>query len=70
MPAVNNIPQSKPWYKKSSTWAWIVTGASILALIIIMAVDEAAERKEIGSCHTLVQFWCIFLDPKNKKNPL
>ena len=45
MPAANNTPQSKPWYKKSSTWAWIVTGASILALFIIMAVDEAAERK-------------------------
>ena len=28
------------------------------------------EPTKIGSCHTLVQFWCIFLDPKNKKNPL
>ena len=45
MPAANNIPQSKPWYKKSSTWAWIVTGVIILALIFIMAVDEAADRK-------------------------
>lgn len=45
MPAVNNTPQPKPWYKKSSTWAWIVTGASILALITIMVADEAADRK-------------------------
>ena len=45
MPKANNTTQPKHWYKQSSTWGWIVAGASILALIIIMAADEAAERK-------------------------
>ena len=44
MPKVNNIPQEKPWYRKSNNWAWIVTGACVLA-IIIMAIDSAAEKK-------------------------
>lgn len=45
MPKANNIPQEKPWYRKSSNWAWIVTGVLVLAVIItqIMA-DEAEER--------------------------
>ena len=45
MPKASYINQEKPWYKRSSNWAWIVTGACILALIIIMAIDNAAERR-------------------------
>ena len=63
MPAANNIPQSKPWYKNSSTWGWIVAGASILALIIIMAVDEAADRKAKANRQPL-RPWSEVLTPE------
>ena len=45
MPAANNKPQSKPWYNIPSTWAWIVTGAMILTIIIVMSVQDAQEKK-------------------------
>ena len=45
MPTVNDIPQQKPWYKKPIAWAWIVIGALFLALIIIMSVQDAQEKK-------------------------
>ena len=74
MPEANNTSQPKQWYKNSSTWAWIITGASILALIIIMAVDEAAERKAEANRQPL-RPWSEVVTPEeaekmglNKKN--
>ncbi len=32
--------QEKPWYKRSNSWAWIITGLCFLALIILMTVDD------------------------------
>ena len=45
MPTAGNPTFDKPWYKKSSTWAWIATGALILTLIIVMSVQDAQEKK-------------------------
>lgn len=45
MPKAKDTYQEKPWYKRSNSWAWIVTGACVLAFIIIMAMDSAAEKK-------------------------
>ena len=45
MPKVNNIPQEKPWYRRSSSWAWIVTGALVLAVIITQIMADAAEKR-------------------------
>ena len=36
---MQTAPQNKPWYRKSNNWAWIVTGFSVLA-IILMTVNE------------------------------
>lgn len=44
MPKVNNIPQEKPWYRRSSSWAWIVTGAFVLAVIITQIMADAAKN--------------------------
>ena len=35
----------RPWYKESSTWAWITIGVTILAAIIMIAVSDAQEKK-------------------------
>lgn len=45
MPKVSNIPQEKPWYRRSSSWAWIVTGAFVLAVIITQIMADAAEEQ-------------------------
>ena len=45
MPKANNIPQEKPWYRKSSNWAWIVTGVLVLAVIITQIMADAAEER-------------------------
>ena len=45
MPKVNNIPQEKPWYRRSSSWAWIVTGVLVLAVIITQIMADAAEER-------------------------
>ena len=45
MPKVNNTHQEKPWYQKSSSWAWIVTGALVLAVIITQIMADAAEER-------------------------
>lgn len=46
MPVQSNQNQfDKPWYKKPIAWAWIVVGALFLALIIIMTVQDAQEKK-------------------------
>ena len=34
MPEVNNHNE-KPWYRKSSSWAWITIGVLILTYIIL-----------------------------------
>ena len=39
------MPQPKPWYKNSNTWGWIVTGVCLLAFIIFMIADNAAEER-------------------------
>lgn len=45
MPKVYNIPQEKPWYRRSSSWAWIVTGVLVLAVIITQIMADAAEER-------------------------
>lgn len=35
----------RPWYKESSTWAWITIGVMILAVVIVTAVTDAQEKK-------------------------
>lgn len=45
MPTAGNPTFDKPWYKKSSTWAWIITVAMILSVIIVMSVQDAQEKK-------------------------
>jgi hypothetical protein len=45
MPKANGTYQEKPWYKRSSCWAWIVTGICVLSVILITAWDNAAEKK-------------------------
>lgn len=45
MPKTNSTPQPKPWYKNSNNWAWIVTGVCVLAFIVIMAINGAAEKR-------------------------
>ncbi len=42
---VNNMPQPKPWYKNGNTWCLIVTGVCLLAFIIFMIADNAAEER-------------------------
>ena len=45
MPNINNTPQPKPWYKNSNTWGWIVTGVCLLAFIIFIIEDNAADER-------------------------
>jgi len=45
MPKATDTYQDKPWYKRSNTWAWIITGICVVGVIIIMALDSAAEKK-------------------------
>ena len=45
MPKANNQPQPKPWYKRSNVWALSVIGLCIIAFIVTMALDNAAEEK-------------------------
>ena len=45
MPKEMGTYTPKPWYKRSGFWAWVVTGVCILLVVIIMAIDEAAEKK-------------------------
>lgn len=45
MPKVNNIPQEKPWYRRSSSWAWIVTGALVLAFQIAAENENLTLRE-------------------------
>lgn len=45
MPKVNNIPQEKPWYRRSSSWAWIVTGVLVLAVIVTQIMADKAEER-------------------------
>ena len=42
---MNNTYQEKPWYKRSSSWAWIITGLCVLGVIVIMVMDSAADKK-------------------------
>ena len=35
----------RPWYKESSTWAWITIGVMILTVVIVTAISDAQERK-------------------------
>ena len=35
----------RPWYKESSTWAWITIGVMILTVVIVTAVTDAQEKK-------------------------
>lgn len=44
MPEVNNHNE-KPWYRKSSSWAWITIGVLILTYIIVSAVTDAQEKR-------------------------
>ena len=44
MPEANNKIE-KPWYRRSSSWAWIVTGALVLAVIITQIMADAAEER-------------------------
>ena len=44
MPEVNNHNE-KPWYRRSSSWAWIVTGVLVLAVIITQIMADAAEER-------------------------
>lgn len=44
MPEVNNHNE-KPWYRKSSSWAWITIGMLILTYIIVSAVTDAQEKR-------------------------
>ena len=45
MPKANKTPQSKPRYKNSNIWAWIVTGLCVLAFIVILTIDSAEEKR-------------------------
>lgn len=45
MPKAKETFQEKPWYRRSNSWAWIITGACFLGFIIMMAMDGAAEKK-------------------------
>ena len=45
MPRVSEQSADRPWYKQSSVWAWIAIGALILAVVIVMAVSDAQEKK-------------------------
>lgn len=44
MPEVNNHNE-KPWYRKSSSWAWITIGMLILTYIFVSAVTDAQEKR-------------------------
>ena len=35
-------PAPKPWYKNSNTWAWIITGISIVVCIIVLVLSNAS----------------------------
>ena len=45
MPNIKNTLQAKPWYNNSNTWGWIVTGVCLLAFIIFMIADNAADER-------------------------
>ena len=49
MPKTDNNPYEKPWYKRSNSWAWITIGVMILTVIIVMAVEDAQEKKAKAS---------------------
>ena len=55
----------KPWYKKPIAWAWIVVGALFLALIIIMSVQDAQEKKAKASKGPL-RPWSEVLTPEER----
>ena len=67
MPKATDTYQDKPWYKRSSTWAWIVTGICILGVIIIMALDSATEKKAKAKQQLPSSYEDIFTPEEAKK---
>ena len=65
MQKADNNPYEKPWYKRSSTWAWITSGAMILAVAIVMVVEDAQEKKGKASKGPL-RPWVEVLTPEEK----
>lgn len=59
------IENEKPWYKRSSTWAWITSGAMILAVVIVMVVEDAQEKKAKANKGPL-RPWTEVLTPEEK----
>ena len=44
MPEANNHIE-KPWYRKSSSWAWITIGVLVLAVIVTQIMADNAEKR-------------------------
>ena len=65
MPKVDNIPHENPWYKRSSTWAWIVTGTMILSVIIMMVVEDAQEKRAKANKEPL-RPWSEVMTPEER----
>ena len=65
MQKADNNPYEKPWYKRSSTWAWITSGAMILAVVIVMVVEDPQEKKGKASKGPL-RPWVEVLTPEEK----
>ena len=59
------IENEKPWYKRSSTWAWIVTAAMILTVIIVMAVEDAQEKRAKANKKPL-RPWSVVMTPEER----
>ena len=66
MPEVNNHNE-KPWYRKSSSWAWITIGVLILTYIIVSAVTDAQEKRAKQNQYKPKSYKEVFTPEEAKK---
>lgn len=62
-----NNHNEKPWYRKSSSWAWITIGVLILTYIIVNAVTDAQEKRAKQNQYKPKSYKEVFTPEEAKK---
>ena len=62
MPTVNK----NSWYRNSNCWAWIITGISVLGIIVLVA-DEAIHERREQARPPKTQTWDDYFTPEAQR---
>lgn len=62
---MQTAPQNKPWYRKSNNWAWIITGLSVL-IVILMIIDEGRQIRKDRENRVHRPSWKEVLTPEEQ----